>query len=109
MIFKFDEMETQTLENFKGGEKHLSAKMFFDGNNRIMKGTLCPGASIGMHTHEGNCEVFYILEGNGKVIYDGKEEKLSQGMAHYCPEGHSHSLINDSVSDLVFFAVIPKQ
>ena len=109
MIFDYNKMESETLENLKGGEKHLDAKMYFDGKNRFMKGKLCAGASIGMHRHEGNCEMFYILEGEGKVIYDGKEERISEGMAHYCPEGHTHSLVNDSNSDLVFFAVIPKQ
>ena len=28
---------------------------------------------------------------------------------HYCPKGHTHSLINDSDAGLTFLAVIPEQ
>lgn len=107
MIIEFDKMETQILEHFKGGEKATQAKMFVDDNNRMLMGCLIPGASIGLHTHEGSSEVIFILEGNGKVLYDGEYEKVSSGMVHYCPEGHEHSLINDSDKALRFFAVVP--
>lgn len=109
MILDFNEMEYEVIPNFKGGEKETAAKMNFDGMNRIMKGKLIPGASIGLHTHESNSEIVYILEGKGKVIYDDGEERLVAGMCHYCPKGHTHSLINDSDSDLLFFAVVPEQ
>ena len=33
----FENIETSTLHNFKGGEKHLTAKMYVDENNKIMK------------------------------------------------------------------------
>ena len=107
MIIEFDKMDTQILEHFKGGEKSTQAKMFVDDNNRMLNGLLVPGASIGLHKHEGSSEVIYILEGNGKVLYDGEYETVTTGMVHYCPEGHEHSLINDSDEDLKFFAVVP--
>ena len=94
MIIDFKHMEEQILPNFKGGEKAYAVKKFTDGRNMIMHGRLESGASIGLHTHEGNCEMFYIIEG---------------GVCHYCPKGHTHSLINDSDSDLVFFAVVAEQ
>ena len=40
MKIEFDKIGTSVLENFKGGEKELSADMFFDGTNRIFKGRL---------------------------------------------------------------------
>ena len=52
MKIEFDKIGTSVLENFKGGEKELSADMFFDGTNRIFKGRLIPGDSIGLHTHD---------------------------------------------------------
>lgn len=109
MILDFKNAEPTNFPNFKGGEKYLSAKMNFDGKNRILHGTLIPGATIGLHTHETNSEIIYILSGQGKVLYDGEEFEISEGMVHYCPKGHSHSLINNSKDDLVFFAVVPEQ
>ena len=109
MIIPYSTMEEEHFPSFKGGEGALEAKMFFDGLNRILHGRLVPGASIGLHTHEDNSEIIYILSGTGKVLYDDGEEVVTAGQCHYCPKGHSHSLINDSDADLVFFAVVPQQ
>lgn len=145
MILKFDEMELSHLPAFKGGEKEFAANMFFDGTNRIFKGRLVPGASIGVHTHDDSCEVIFILSGNG-VLYEkapvadcGDSHKLPSateseaaavsecgtalkesgsmytevhpGDCLYCPKGHTHSLKNPQTadSDLVFYAVVPRQ
>lgn len=106
MVIDYNEIREQSLENFKGGEKTFNVKMFTDDNNKIMRGRLESGASIGLHTHDGNSEIILILEGRGKVLYDGEYISLKAGDVHYCPMGHSHSLINDSDSDLKFFAVV---
>ncbi len=108
MYIDFDSIKTTEIKNFKGGEKITFADMFDDGSVKIMRGRLESGASIGMHTHEENCEIIYILSGNGKVKYDDTVEKLTVGSCHYCPKGHSHSLVNDSDDDLIFFAVVPE-
>ena len=110
MVIRQADIEISHLENFKGGEKHLEAKMFFDGTNRILTNArLIPGASIGMHTHEDSCEVIFILEGRGSLLEDGTKKEVQAGDCLYCPKGGSHSLVNDSGSDLVFCAVVPLQ
>lgn len=116
MIIRFDEIEQTITENFKGGEKEFAARMFFDGTNRIFKGKLIPGASIGIHTHEDSCEVIFILSGNGTILEQepdsaaATEKAVSAGDCLYCPKGHTHSLRNGSADeDLVFYAVVPQQ
>ena len=42
------------------------------------------------------------------MLDDDELLPLEAGQCHYCPQGHSHSLINDSTEELVFFAVVPK-
>lgn len=108
MKLDFDTMEETAIPRFRDGEKTTYAHMFVDGHNRIMRGRLEPGASIGLHTHAGSSEIIYILSGTGKALYDGEEEALAPGDCHYCPEGHAHSLINDGSEDLTFFAVVPQ-
>ena len=108
MIVDFDCVEETLIKNFRGGEKDTAARMFVDGHNRILRGRLVPGASIGMHAHEGSSEIVYVLEGTGKALYDGGSEAIGPGTCHYCPEGHAHSLVNDGEADLVFFAVVPR-
>jgi quercetin dioxygenase-like cupin family protein len=109
MFIRFSEMEEEILPQFKGGEKEYRVKRYMDENNTIMAGRLVPGASIGMHKHETNCEIIFITEGCGKVLYDGGEERVEAGACHYCPKGQAHSLINDSDADLLFYAVVAAQ
>lgn len=108
MLIDFRSMETTVIANMRGGEKEVAAQMYTDAQNKIMRGVLIPGATIGLHTHETSSEVIYILSGTGKILYDGESELLSPGACHYCPQGHTHSLINDSNADLCFLAVVPE-
>ena len=108
MRFVFDKTEEKALPHFKGGEKELNAKMHVDGNNKILLGRLVPGATVGEHKHEGSSEIIYGLSGKGCIICDGEKEILEPGVACYCPEGSSHTVINDGTEDLTFFAVVPE-
>ncbi len=109
MIIDFETIPEETIKNFRGGQSETVARLFSDDNGKIMYGKLKPGASIGLHTHETSSEIIYILQGKGKALYDDGSEEVTAGMCHYCPKGHSHSLINDSDKNLVFFAVVPEQ
>jgi len=80
---------------------------FFDKTHRISHGILPPGASIGTHKHEHNSEVLFILSGEGTIIEDGVSSSLHAGQCSYCPEGHTHSLLNTGESNLEFYCVVP--
>lgn len=109
MILNFNNIEETVIPQFKGGEGETISRMLFDGFNKIMVGHLPVGSTIGYHKHEVNSEIIYILSGDAKCLYDDGEEFLKPGECHYCPMGHSHSLINNSSSEeLVFFAVVPE-
>lgn len=109
MIIDFSKIQESVIANFYGGENNTVSQMHVDDMNRIMRGKLEPGASIGLHKHENGSEIVYILQGKGKAIFDNEQEELQTGSCHYCPKGHSHSLINDGDEDLIFFAVVPQQ
>jgi len=109
MILDFNKIAAEVIPNFKGGEGAIKAQMFYDGKVRIMIGELVRGASIGLHRHELNCEVVYVLAGEGRVLTDEGSEIVRAGQAHYCPMGTAHSLINDCDEPLRFFAVVPEQ
>ncbi|MCQ2607368.1 MAG: cupin domain-containing protein [Bacteroidales bacterium] len=95
------------VANFKGGEKSAIFQTFQDDKNKIMRIRLTPGASIGLHKHEGNSEIVYVLQGSGNVLYDGKNSPLSVGTLHYCPENHEHSISNTGTEDLIFLGIVP--
>ncbi len=109
MLLNFDNISETVNPRFKGGEGDFISRMYNDGFNKIMLGRLPVGANIGYHKHEENSEIIYILSGEGRCLYDDGEELLKPGDCHYCPLGHSHSLINNSgTEELVFFAVVPE-
>ena len=68
MLFNFDDMEETILHNFNGGKNDTKAKMFIDENVKILYGTLEPGSSIGLHTHEKNSETVYCKAGNVSLL-----------------------------------------
>ena len=53
MNIDFSKIEETCTPNFKGGEKYYAARRYEDGLNRITKGRLVPGASIGLHNARG--------------------------------------------------------
>lgn len=48
------------------------------------------GVSIGVHTHTGNEEIYYLHSGKGVLTYDGKEFEMKAGDVSLCKIGHSH-------------------
>ncbi len=109
MLLDLNTMPITTIAHMQGGEGEVRAAMFVDDKNRVFRGTLAPGSSIGLHTHETSSEILYLLSGEAVMVCDGEEERLTPGMVHYCPKGHSHTLLNRSDGDVTFFAVVPQQ
>ena len=107
MTIDFNKIEEVANPRFKGGEGDTMFRTFNDGQNKIMRGRLDVGCSIGYHTHESNSEIIFILGGEARCLYDDGEERLTAGDCHYCPRGHSHSLINASSTEpLEYFAIV---
>ena len=94
MLINFNQLPENVIPHMRGGDGQVVNRMHVDRDNKIMKGLLAPGCTIGLHTHDTSS--------------DGEYEPLSAGSVHYCPKGHEHSLINDSDGDLTFFAVVPE-
>ena len=69
---------------------------------------LPPGASIGLHDHVGEDEIYIIQKGQGLMIDDGREFPVAAGDAILTGQGASHSIKNAGIEDLVVTAVIIK-
>ena len=109
MVIDFNKIIEVANPQFKGGDGNTMFRTFNDGQNKIMRGRLEVGCSIGYHKHETNSEIILILSGEARCLYDDVEERLVPGQCHYCPVGHSHSLINASDTEpLTFFAIVPE-
>lgn len=110
MVIDFENIELNPQPHFKGGEGVAQMRTYFDGTNKIMRGRLDPGSTIGYHLHDTSSEIIFIVSGQARCLYDDGQELLGPGQCHYCPKDHSHSLINASPSEpLVYLAVVAEQ
>lgn len=108
MIIDFDKIPEVRHMNFKGGIGPLDTRNYVDEKVKIMYSTLRPGSSTGLHTHEGNCEIIFVISGIATFHFDDGVEECRAGQCHYCPMGHSHYMENLQDHDLVYFAVVPE-
>lgn len=109
MRIDFEELPRFAMECYNGGEKITYTRMYNDELNSIMKVTLEPGASIGLHHHETSSEILFIISGKGRVVTNGETEELRAGICSYCPAGSEHTIINTGEDELILFTVIPEQ
>ncbi len=64
------------------------------------------GGHSPLHSHSWEHEV-YILEGEGKLIFEGNEKPLSGGDFVFVPGGSEHSFINTGEGRLRFLCLVP--
>ena len=71
MITRKNEQKISIREYMRGGKKHVKLAALSNQlpeNARLFSVlTLIPGASIGYHVHENETEMFYFIEGCGRV------------------------------------------
>lgn len=109
MVIEFDKMNEAVATGVMGGKGNMKTKMFVNALGKICYAKLEPGASTGMHRHITSSEIIYIISGKADILFDDGTETVTAGNCHYCPKGHSHSMINNTGEELVFFAVVPEQ
>jgi mannose-6-phosphate isomerase-like protein (cupin superfamily) len=86
-------IEKDTLENRK------FRKVLYTGiHSQLVLMSLRPKEDIGMETHAENDQFFRFEAGLGKVIIDGNEYEVGDGVAVIVPSGAKHNIINISDS-----------
>ena len=79
----------------------------FDENDLKCKGARFqvvkfePHTSIEPHYHKRTTEIFYIREGNGKIMLNKEQYDCRTDTFFLCEPGDVHSFINDTDDDLV--------
>lgn len=112
MIHKANSLEAETREQMRGGKGAVTIRHYFKKDEIRSKCRLCarlilpPGASIGMHKHETEDEVFIIERGTGMVNDGHSQVKVEPGDAILTGSGEEHALINDGHEPLELIAII---
>ena len=105
----FKDLEKVKVDNLRGGvgsvymQKLNPTLEHMKGYNII---TIPKSCSIGVHTHEEDEEIIYVLKGSGTLVIDGINYPFNEGMVSICKHGRNHSVLNSSEEDLVVLAVI---
>lgn len=89
-----------------GGVGTLTCHSLLDGweskQFAFMHSDIMPaGVSIGVHEHQHNEEIYYLVSGKGILTYDGKEYEMNAGDISLCQIGHTHSFTATEDSRLI--------
>jgi len=86
-------IEKDTLEN-----KKFRKVLYTGKHSQLVLMSLRPKEDIGMETHPENDQFFRFESGQGRVIIDGNEYEVGDGVAIVVPAGAKHNIINVSDS-----------
>ena len=94
-------IEESTIENTD------FRKVLYTGkHSQLVLMSLKPGEDIGMEVHPDNDQFFRFEAGEGKVIIDGNEYEVRDGVAVVVPAGAEHNVVNTSqVEELKFYTI----
>ena len=112
MIKRAHERFIQPRPNVRGGEgtavfAHMLSEEERPASCRLFATiTLPAGGSIGVHEHQGEREIFYILQGTARYNDNGTACTVGAGDTTMCRSGESHGIANIGDDELVMVAVI---
>ena len=114
-VYKAADFQQWDREKAAGGEGKLLGRFAYtrhqtgeqDAIREIGWLTLPAGASIGLHKHENNEDVYLIVQGKGTFVDgNGNETPVAAGDVTIARPGQSHALKNTSKKPLVFINFI---
>ena len=112
MIIKAEQCKADARANMKGGDGTVYVTEFVSPADLNDKGRLFgkihldPGASIGYHIHEGESELFYVLNGTAVYNDNGTEYPLCAGDTAIVTAGNGHCIANKGNEPVDLIALI---
>ena len=112
MITNDKDTRVQLVENLRGGNKTAKLNHLVESDKLkskaklFVKITLEKDASIGLHEHSEDFEIYYILKGTGIVSESDGNKTVVAGDVIYTADGQTHAIKNIEDEDLEFLAVV---
>ena len=108
--------ETQRVEKVNGEKALWFATVWLSEEKIAEVGGKCtyisqitvePASSLGIHKHEGECELYFVTSGKALYTENDIEYEVVPGDAMLCESGSTHGIKNASDTEpLTFVAVI---
>ena len=92
-------------DNTRLKELYNSEKENIEVKHSLAHATVKPGDTKYKHRLKST-EIYYILEGEGKMSIDDETEKVDAGQAILIPPNSVQSIKNTGSNDLVFLAIV---
>jgi quercetin dioxygenase-like cupin family protein len=75
---------------------------------RLLVGLNCfePGQSHALHAHTGMDKVYYVIDGAGVFLLDGRELRMQAGDLLVAPDGVPHGVTNTSSARLLVLTML---
>ena len=78
------------------------------GSYAVMEETTAPGGGPPLHVHQGEDEMFYVIEGEFEITVNGKSHSASAGGVAFLPKDVPHRFQNvGSESGRLLITVVP--
>lgn len=84
------------IEELTEGNGYFRRVLYTGKHAQLVVMCLKPGEDIGEEVHDNVDQFFRFEEGRGKVVINGKESAVKDGMAIIVPAGARHNIINTS-------------
>jgi mannose-6-phosphate isomerase-like protein (cupin superfamily) len=78
--------------------------LFSAGHIQLVLMSLQPGEEIGTEVHEVD-QLIYVVDGEGRVVLDGRGKKVEEGMVVCVPAGVQHNVIGANGEPMKLFTI----
>jgi len=84
------------IEELTNANEDFRRVVYTGKHSQLVLMKLLPGEDIGMEVHEDVDQFFRVDAGDGVVVIDGKEHRISDGTGIVVPAGSKHNVMNIS-------------
>jgi mannose-6-phosphate isomerase-like protein (cupin superfamily) len=74
-------------------------------NLSLAEATVNPGSKSRLHLHTRSEEIYYLLQGKGRIYIEGKSREVARFDAILIPPGTKHYIENVGQEDLIFLCL----
>jgi len=100
-----EEAMIEVLNLDEQGSKELISRARTAGM-KVGLTVLRPGQAVGRHSTGQNEEVLVFLRGQGRLVADGGEHEVGEGMVAYIPPRTEHNVLNTGEGLLCYIYVV---
>ncbi len=98
-------ISTENAEHYLWGEKCDGWHLLKREDMSVIQERVPAGGSEVMHYHEKARQFFYMLEGEGRMVFEDREVVLQKGQGLEIPPMVKHQFRNESEMDAHFLVV----